>query len=98
LLFADNTAVSSSTKVTSFEAMFGYNPRVPLWEGVKYPGDEIVERKDFAEYLAEVKHTQLRMQEIAHHNNQQVRQEYNDKYDAANKVVFPRYVGASRCG
>jgi hypothetical protein len=79
LLFAYNTAVSSSTKVTPFEATFGYDPRVPLWEGVQYPGDEIVERKDFAEYLAEVKHTQLRTREIAHHNNQQVRQEYKDK-------------------
>jgi hypothetical protein len=68
--------------VTPFEATFGYDPRVPLWEGVKYPGVEIVERKDFAEYLAEVKHTQLRTREIAHHNNQQVRQEYKDKYDA----------------
>jgi transposase InsO family protein len=96
LLFAYNTAVSSSTKVTPFEATFGYDPRVPLWEGVKYPGDEIVERKDFAEYLAEVKHTQLRTREIAHHNNQQCRQEYKDKYDAANKVVYPRYVAGDR--
>jgi hypothetical protein len=92
LLFAYNTSVSSSTKVTPFEATFGYDPRVPLWEGVEYPGDQIVERKDFAEYLAEVKHTQLRTRQIAHHNNQQVRQEYKDKYDAANKVVYPKYV------
>jgi hypothetical protein len=96
LLFAYNTAVSSSTKVTSFEATFGYDPRVPLWEGVKYPGDKIVERKDFAEYLAEVKHTQLCTREMAHHNNQQVRQEYKDKYNAANKVVYPRYVAGKR--
>jgi hypothetical protein len=96
LLLAYNTAVSSSTKVTPFEATFGYNPRVLLWERVQYPGDEIVERKDFAEYLGEVKHTQLRTREIAHHNNQQVRQEYKDKYDAANKVVYPRYVAGNR--
>jgi transposase InsO family protein len=37
LLFAYNTAVSSLTKVTPFEATFGYDPRVPLWEGVQYP-------------------------------------------------------------
>jgi hypothetical protein len=67
---------------------------VPLWEGVKYPGDEIVERKDFTEYL--VKHTQLGTREIAHHNNQQVRKEYKDKYDAANKVVYPRYVAGEQ--
>jgi hypothetical protein len=96
LLFAYNTAVSSSTKVTPFEATFGYDPRVPMWEGVKYPGDEIVERKDFAEYLAEVKHRQLRRREIAHHNNQQVRQDYKEKYGAANKVVYPRYVAGKR--
>jgi hypothetical protein len=42
LLFAYSTAVSSSTKVTPFKATFGYNPRVPLWERVAYPGDEIV--------------------------------------------------------
>jgi hypothetical protein len=96
LLFAYNMAVSSSTKVTPFEAAFGHDLRVLLWEGVKYPGDKIVERKDFAEYLAEVKHTQLRTREIAHHNNQQVRQESKDKYDAANKVVYPRYVAGKR--
>jgi nanoRNase/pAp phosphatase (c-di-AMP/oligoRNAs hydrolase) len=67
-----------------------------LWEGVEYPGDEIVERKDFAEYLAEVKHTQLRRRLIAHHNNQQVRQEYKDKYDAVNKVVCLKYVAGDQ--
>jgi hypothetical protein len=41
LLFAYNTAVSSFTKVTPFEATFGYNPRVPLWEGVLYPGTRL---------------------------------------------------------
>jgi hypothetical protein len=96
LLFAYNTAVSSSTKVTPFEATFWYDPRVPLWEGVQYPGDEIVERKDFAEYLAEVKHTQLRTREIAHHNNQHTRTDYKDSYDTANKVVYPRYVAGDK--
>jgi ribosomal protein L21E len=38
----------------------------------------------------------LRTREIAHHNNQQVRQEYKDKYDAANKVVYPRYVAGDQ--
>jgi hypothetical protein len=96
LLFAYNTAVSSSTKVTPFEATFGYDPRVPLWEGVHYPGDEVVERKDFAEYLAQVKHTQLANREFAHYNNQQTRTEYTDKYNTANKVVYPRYVAGNK--
>jgi hypothetical protein len=96
LLFAYDTAVSSSTKVTPFEATFGYDPRVPLWEGVQYPGDEIVERKDFAEYLAQVKHMQLATREIAHHNNQQTRMEYADKYNKANKVAYPMYVAGDK--
>jgi hypothetical protein len=96
LLFAYNTAVSSSTKVTPFEATLGYDPRVPLWEGVQYPRDEVVERKDFAEYPAQVKHTQLATREIAHHNNQQSRTEYTDKYNTANKVVYPRYVAGDK--
>jgi hypothetical protein len=96
LLFAYNTAVSSSTKVTPFKATFGYDPRVPLWEGVQYPEDEVVERKDFAEYLAEVKHTQLATREIAHLNNQHTRTEYTDKYNTANKVVYPRYVAGDK--
>jgi hypothetical protein len=78
LLFAYNTAVSSSTKVTPFESRFGYDPRVPLWEGVQYPGDKVVERKDFAECLAQVKHTQLATSKIAHHNIQQTRTEFMD--------------------
>jgi hypothetical protein len=96
LLFAYNTAVSSSTKVTPFEATFGYDLRVPLWEGVQYPGDEVVERKDFAEYLAQVRHTQLATREIAHHNNQHTRTEYPDNYNTANKVVYPRYVAGDK--
>jgi transposase InsO family protein len=95
LLFAYNTVVSSLTKVTPLEAMFGYDPRVPLWEGVQYPGDEVVERKDFAEYLAQVRHTQLATREIAHHNNQHTRTEYTDKYNTDNKVVYPRYVAGN---
>jgi hypothetical protein len=87
--------VSSSTKVTPFEATFGYDPRVPLWEGVQYPGDKVVERKDFAEYLAQVKHM-LATRDIAHHNNQQSRKEYTDKYNTANKVVYPRYVAGDK--
>jgi hypothetical protein len=90
LLFAYNTAVSSSTKVTPFEATFGYDQRVPLWEGVQYPRDEVVERKDFAEYLAQVRHMQLATREIAHHNNQHARTEYTDNYNTANKVVYLR--------
>jgi ribosomal protein L21E len=54
--------------------------------------DEVVERKDFAEYLAQVRHTQLATREIAHHNKQHTRTEYTDKYNTANKVVYPRYV------
>jgi transposase InsO family protein len=95
-LFAYNLAVSSSTKVTPFEATFGYDSRVPLWEGVQYSGDEIVERKDFAEYLTEVKHTQLCTREIAHHNNQHTRTDYKDSYNTANKVVYPRYVAGDK--
>jgi hypothetical protein len=96
LLFAYNTAVSSSTKVTPFEATFGYDPRVPLWEGVQYPGDEVVERKDFAEYLAQVRHTQLATREIAHHTNQHTRTDYADNFNTANKVVYPKYLAGDK--
>jgi hypothetical protein len=95
LLFAYNTA-TSSTKVTPFEATFGYDPRVPLWEGFQYPGDEVVERKDFAEYLAQVRHTQLATREIAHHNNQHTRWDYMDNYNTANKVVYPRFLAGDK--
>jgi ribosomal protein L21E len=82
--------------VTPFEATFGYDPRAPLWEGQQYPGDEIVERKDFAEYLAQVKHTQLAARQMAHHNNQQTRMEYADKYDRTNRVAYPMYVAGDK--
>ena len=63
---------------------------------MQYPRDEIVERKDFAEYLAQVRHTQLATREIAHHNNQQTRTEYTDKYNKANKLVYPMYVAGDK--
>jgi hypothetical protein len=54
------------------------------------------ERKDFAKYLAQVRHMQLATREIAHHNNQHTRTEYTDKYNKANKVVYPRYVAGDK--
>jgi hypothetical protein len=46
--------------------------------------------------LAEVKHTQLRTREIAHHNNQHTRTYYKHSYNTANKVVYPRYVAGKK--
>jgi hypothetical protein len=45
---------------------------------------------------AQVRHRQLATREIAHHNNQQTRIEYTDKYNTANKVVYLRYVAGNK--
>jgi ribosomal protein L21E len=55
-----------------------------------------VERKDFAEYLAQVRHTQLATREIANHNNQHTRMDYTDNYNTDNKVVYPRYLAGDK--
>jgi len=91
LMFSYNTSINSSTKVSPFEATFGYDPRVPLWDGATYPGDEEIDNTTFAEYLARLRHAQLRARQIAHHNNTKVRQEYKDKHDTANRVQLPSY-------
>jgi nanoRNase/pAp phosphatase (c-di-AMP/oligoRNAs hydrolase) len=40
--------------------------------------------------------TQLQTHQIAHYNNQQVRQENEDKYEAANKVVYLLYLAGNQ--
>jgi hypothetical protein len=38
----------------------------------------------------------LQTHQIAHYNNQQVRQENEDKYEAANKVVYLLYLAGNQ--
>ena len=91
LMFSYNTSINSSTKTTPFETTFGYDPRIPLWDGIAYPGDETVDQTSFADYLARLRHAQLRARQIAHHNNQHVRQQYADKHDHARKAELPSF-------
>jgi hypothetical protein len=92
LMFSYNTAIHSSTPLTRFKTVFGYNPRVTLWEGKQYPGDEQVQKASFAEYLANLRHTQLRARQIAYHNNQHYRDQYKESYDRRHDAKYPAFL------
>lgn len=70
LAFSYNTAIHAETKVSPFFTQLGYSPRVPLWAGVEYPGDEVVANRPFAEYLAKLQQAQHTARQIVHHNIQ----------------------------
>jgi hypothetical protein len=92
LMFSYNTAIHSATQLTPFETVFGYDPRVPLWEGKQYPGDKQVQKASFAEYLANLRHTQLRARQIAYHNNQHYRDQYKESYDRRHDAKYPAFL------
>ena len=91
LMFSYNTSINTSTRVSPFETTFGYDPRMPLWDGIAYPGDEEIDQTSFADYLARLRHVQLRARQIAHHNNQKVRQQYKDKHDLDKNAALPQF-------
>ena len=70
LAFSYNTAIHAETKVSPFFTQLGYPPRVPLWAGIEYPGDDAVSNKSFAEYLGKLKQAQHLARQIVHHNIQ----------------------------
>jgi hypothetical protein len=65
---------------------------VPLWEGKQYPGDEQVQKASLAEYLANLRHTQLRARQIAYHNNQLYRDQYKESYDRRHDAKYPAFL------
>jgi predicted aspartyl protease len=75
LQFSYNTAVHSTIKQSPFRVHFGYDPRVPLWEGFALPGEEDLQGTgDLAEYLLRLRKAQITARRIAHHNSQAQRQ------------------------
>jgi hypothetical protein len=91
-MFSYSTAIHSATRLSPFETVFGYNPRVPLWEGKQYLGDEQVQKASFAEYLANLHHTLLRARQNAYHNNQHYRDQYTDSYDRRHDAKYPAFL------
>jgi hypothetical protein len=69
---------------------------VPLWEGKQYPGDKQVQKASFAEYLANLRHTQLRARQIAYHNNQHYRDQYKESYDRRHDAKYPAFLPGNK--
>jgi hypothetical protein len=60
--------------------------------GKQYPGDEQVQKASLAEYLANLRHTQLRARQIAYHNNQHYRDQYKESYDRHHDAKYPAFL------
>jgi hypothetical protein len=78
LMFAHNTAVNKATRTTPFYAMFGYDPRAPLWPDMDVldPDDFNMAKEDEKTLLLEFHRRQAAVRKIAHNNNQAAREEY----------------------
>jgi hypothetical protein len=91
-MFYNNRAIHSATRLSPIETVFGYNPKVPLWEGKQYPVDEQVQKASFAEYLANLRHTQIPERQIAYHNNQHYLDQYKESYDRRHDAKYPAFL------
>ena len=93
LMLSFNTAVHKSTRVSPFYAMFGYDPRMPMWSNVDITNfDEKVTKPDYAKDLLNHRKAQHIAREAAYHNNQHSRETYKDNFDKSNKAAFPDYM------
>jgi hypothetical protein len=75
LMFNYNTSINKSTKITPFHATFNYNPRVPLWIGVKNRFDKHLKNATGKDTSMPVNLVSLRAlhhktRQIVHHNLQ----------------------------
>ena len=92
LMLSFNTAVHKSTRVSPFYAMFGYDPRMPMWSNADITNfDDRVTKADYAKDLLRHRKSQYIAREAAYHNNQHSRDVYKDNFDKSNKVAFPDY-------
>jgi len=77
LMISHNTAVHKATMTTPFYAMFGYDPRVPLW-----PDGQVLDFEHISDNpLVDLRRTQQLIRAQVHHNNQHYREGYKTAYD-----------------
>jgi len=82
LMISHNTAVHKATMTTPHYAMFGYDPRVPLW-----PDGQVLDFEDISDNpLADLRRTQEVIRATVHHNNQHYREDYKTAYDKRRRV------------
>ncbi len=100
LALSYNTAVHSSTKVTPFYATFGYDPKVPLWQGLHLSdlgdtarSEKLALSKNFthADHLAKLQRTHLETRDVIYHNNQHTRVATKAAHDKSHKTDVPRF-------
>ena len=92
LMLSFNTAVHKSTRNTPFYTMFGYDPRMPLWNDadiIRF--DQQVSHPDQAQALLQLRRSQALARQAAHNSNQHARQEYTQQYNKHNNTAYPSY-------
>jgi transposase InsO family protein len=101
LMLSYNTSVNKITRVTPFYAAFGYDPQLPLWEGVIHPNDETLANPagktplhdlPFAAHLARIREAQNTARRIIVHNNQHARDQQQRQSAKSNPdAVWPSF-------
>ena len=92
LMLSFNTAVHKSTRNTPFYTMFGYDPRVPLWNDADITKfDQEVSHPDQARALLHLRQAQTLARQAAHNSNQHAREQYTAQYNKHNHTALPTY-------
>ena len=92
LMFSYNTAVHKSTRQTPFYTLFGYDPRVPLWDSQDLlTADERVTDRNQAQVLFDMRRTQAAARQIAVANQQHAQQMQQQGYDRSFRPQFSEF-------
>jgi len=93
LMFSHNTAIHKAIMATPFYTMFGYDPRVPLWEEGDVVARALLEEAEAGmdNPIARLRETQLAARRWAAEQNEKERLNYKAQHDKRNKVQVPEY-------
>ena len=91
LMLSYNTAISASTKVSPFQALFAYNPRLPLWDTEFHADEDPDIDKPFPQFLAQLRRAQALARKVAHHNDQHSKQQARETRERTRQHHFPDY-------
>ena len=87
LQFSFNTAVHRATRMTPFYALFGYDPRQPLWPDMEeLIPDKKIKAASSGEAVARLKEIQATARRIVTNNLQEAQETYKMNHDRRNNV------------
>ena len=93
LALAHNTSTSTGNRLSPFDAMFGHDPRVPLWESYRdaYPEEAASDDRRYADHVADHCRRRLRTRRVLYNHKTHQQQKLKSAYDLSRDIDIPLY-------